>query len=82
MDKNPHPGVRVLAASAPPPHTTCAASCRTGSDPVGRGLEHQLRPLADDLVGHHLQDCGHIVPLDRPNALSALLDPFLSTDLP
>ncbi|MFI9324378.1 alpha/beta fold hydrolase [Kitasatospora aureofaciens] len=53
-----------------------------GSHPVGTGLERQLRPVADDLVGHRLQDCGHIIPLDRPDALLALLAPFLSEDLP
>ncbi|MEU6967111.1 alpha/beta hydrolase [Kitasatospora aureofaciens] len=53
-----------------------------GSHPVGTGLERQLRPVADDLVGHQLQDCGHIIPLDRPDALFALLAPFLSEDLP
>ncbi|WP_346010635.1 helix-turn-helix domain-containing protein [Streptomyces sp. SID5910] len=53
-----------------------------GSHPVGTGLEHQLRPIADGLVGHHLQDCGHIIPLDRPDVLLALLTPFLSADLP
>ncbi|GGP55572.1 alpha/beta fold hydrolase [Saccharothrix coeruleofusca] len=53
-----------------------------GSHPVGTALERQLRPIADDLVGHHLQDCGHIIPLDRPDALLALLDPFLAADLP
>lgn len=52
-----------------------------GSHPVGTGLEHQLRPIADDLVGHHLQDCGHIIPLDRPDALVTLLAAFLSADL-
>jgi pimeloyl-ACP methyl ester carboxylesterase len=53
-----------------------------GSHPVGTGLECQLRPFTDDLVGHHLQDCGHIIPLDRPDALYGLLAPFLSADLP
>ncbi|MFI5701046.1 alpha/beta hydrolase [Streptomyces xanthochromogenes] len=52
-----------------------------GSHPVGTGLERQLRPIADDLVGHHLQDCGHIIPLNRPDALVALLAPFLAADL-
>ncbi|WP_326667625.1 alpha/beta fold hydrolase [Streptomyces sp. NBC_01257] len=52
-----------------------------GSHPVGRGLERQLSPIADDLVGHQVQDCGHIIPLDRPDALCALLGPFLSADL-
>ncbi|MFE9404294.1 alpha/beta fold hydrolase [Streptomyces sp. NPDC006530] len=53
-----------------------------GSHPVGMALERQLRPIADDLVGHQLRDCGHIIPLDRPDALFALLAPFLSVDLP
>lgn len=53
-----------------------------GSQPVGRGLERQLRPIADDLLGHHLQDCGHSIPLDRPDALFALLAPFLSAGPP
>ncbi|WP_329542921.1 alpha/beta fold hydrolase [Streptomyces sp. NBC_01358] len=53
-----------------------------GSHPVGTALERQLRPIADDLTGHHLQDCGHIIPLDRPHDLLALLAPFLSADLP
>jgi pimeloyl-ACP methyl ester carboxylesterase len=48
-----------------------------GSHPVGTGLESQLRPIADDLVGHHIQDSGHIIPLDRPDTLFALLAPFL-----
>ncbi|WP_409235565.1 alpha/beta fold hydrolase [Streptomyces sp. PA5.6] len=52
-----------------------------GSHPVGTGLEHQLRSFAADLVGHHLQDCGHIIPLDRPEEFFALLAPFLSADL-
>ncbi|MEV6581300.1 alpha/beta hydrolase [Streptomyces sp. NPDC051582] len=52
-----------------------------GSHPVGRGLQLQLRPITDDLIGHHLHDCGHIIPLDRPDALLTLLTPFLGSDL-
>ncbi|MEV2217063.1 alpha/beta fold hydrolase [Streptomyces sp. NPDC050997] len=48
-----------------------------GAHPVGTALERQLRPLTDDLTGHLLEDCGHIIPLHRPNALLALLHPFL-----
>ncbi|WP_242614654.1 alpha/beta fold hydrolase, partial [Actinomadura roseirufa] len=48
-----------------------------GAEPVGALLEHQLRPIADDLAGHLIEDCGHIVPLDRPHALLSLLRPFL-----
>ncbi|MGW0936979.1 alpha/beta fold hydrolase [Streptomyces sp. NPDC002666] len=53
-----------------------------GSHPVGTALERRLRPLADDLTGHQLLDCGHIIPLDRPHDLLALLAPFLSAGLP
>ena len=53
-----------------------------GSHPVGPALERQLRPIADDLTGHLVQDCGHIIPLDRPRALLGLLTPFLAADLP
>ncbi|MCQ4209955.1 alpha/beta fold hydrolase [Streptomyces longispororuber] len=49
-----------------------------GAHPVGKALEQQLRPVADHLVGHVLEDCGHIIPLHRPKALLALLEPFLA----
>ncbi|MEV0057056.1 alpha/beta hydrolase [Saccharopolyspora shandongensis] len=49
-----------------------------GAHPVGSALERQLRPIADDLVAHLVEDCGHIVPLDRPQALASLLIPFLA----
>ncbi|MEV0698370.1 alpha/beta hydrolase [Saccharopolyspora sp. NPDC050389] len=48
-----------------------------GAHPVGNALECQLRPIADDLVAHLVEDCGHIIPLDRPQALASLLVPFL-----
>lgn len=49
-----------------------------GAHPVGRALERQLRPVADDLTGHLVQDCGHIIPLDRPRELLRILTPFLA----
>ena len=49
-----------------------------GAHPVGRALEQQLRPVADHLVGHTIEDCGHIIPLHRPDALLGLLEPFLA----
>ncbi|MEU2072113.1 alpha/beta fold hydrolase [Streptomyces anulatus] len=49
-----------------------------GARPVGRALEHQLRPITDDLTGHVIENCGHIIPLHRPQALLALLHPFLA----
>lgn len=49
-----------------------------GARPVGPALERQLRPVTDDLTGHLLDDCGHIIPLHRPAALLTLLRPFLA----
>jgi pimeloyl-ACP methyl ester carboxylesterase len=44
-----------------------------GAHPVGDTLARQLRPIADDLTSHVVEDCGHIIPLDRPDALVPLL---------
>jgi pimeloyl-ACP methyl ester carboxylesterase len=44
-----------------------------GAAPVGRALERQLRPVADDLTGHLIPDCGHIVPVDRPQELLTII---------
>ncbi|MFC5834208.1 alpha/beta fold hydrolase [Nonomuraea insulae] len=49
-----------------------------GAHPVGTVLERQLRPIADDLTGRIIEDCGHIIPLHRPEALLGLLHPFLA----
>ncbi|QIQ04754.1 alpha/beta fold hydrolase [Streptomyces liangshanensis] len=51
-----------------------------GAHPVGTALERQLRPLTDNLTGHVIEDCGHIIPLHRPRALLTLLRPFLATE--
>ncbi|MGW4060021.1 alpha/beta fold hydrolase [Amycolatopsis sp. NPDC004747] len=44
-----------------------------GAHPVGNALARQLRPVTDDLTEHVIEDCGHIIPLDRPDALVPLL---------
>ncbi|MBL7252793.1 alpha/beta fold hydrolase [Paractinoplanes lichenicola] len=44
-----------------------------GARPVGDALYRQLAPIADQLDGHVIPECGHIVPLDRPEALLAYL---------
>ncbi|MHC5256769.1 alpha/beta fold hydrolase [Streptomyces sp. UC4497] len=49
-----------------------------GAQPVGSALERQLRPVTDELTGHLIEDCGHIIPLHRPGALLSLLRPFLA----
>ncbi|MFD6294669.1 alpha/beta fold hydrolase [Streptomyces sp. NPDC060235] len=51
-----------------------------GAQPVGAALERQLRPVTNDLTGHVIEDCGHIIPLHRPDALLTLLHPFLAGD--
>ena len=48
-----------------------------GSQPVGGGLAAQLEPVADDLTDASIPDSGHIIPLDRPGELLALVRPFL-----
>ncbi|MEU5692081.1 alpha/beta hydrolase [Actinosynnema sp. NPDC020468] len=48
-----------------------------GSHPVGPALARQLAPVADDLTTCDLPDCGHLIPLDRPRELLAVLEPFL-----
>ncbi|WP_199195528.1 alpha/beta fold hydrolase [Nocardia sp. MDA0666] len=47
-----------------------------GADSVGDALHRQLRPIAKNVVGHVIPDCGHIVPLDGPEALLELVTPF------
>jgi len=48
-----------------------------GAQSVGTAPQRQPRPLTDGLTGHLLEDRGHIIPPRRPDALLALLHPFL-----
>ncbi|MEU5951954.1 alpha/beta hydrolase [Streptomyces sp. NPDC047525] len=76
----PTSGRQIQAAAA---HARLTMPTMTiGSHPVGTALERQVRPLADDLTGRLVPDCGHIIPLDRPRALLDLLGPFLAAGLP
>ncbi|MFC8797692.1 alpha/beta fold hydrolase [Promicromonospora sp. NPDC057138] len=49
-----------------------------GAASVGDVTFRQLAPLADDIVGRVIADCGHIIPQDRPDELVSLLLPFLA----
>jgi pimeloyl-ACP methyl ester carboxylesterase len=49
-----------------------------GAHPVGSALERQLRPVADHVIGPVIENCGHIIPLHRPDRLLGLLEPFLA----
>ncbi|WP_067667177.1 alpha/beta fold hydrolase [Nocardia miyunensis] len=53
-----------------------------GAHPVGNALASQLRPITDDLSSHLIPDCGHIIPLDRPDALLPLLTDFIDHPTP
>lgn len=48
-----------------------------GAQTVGDSLHRQLQGVADDVTGVLMPDSGHIVPLDRPEALVEVLLPFL-----
>ena len=48
-----------------------------GAEPVGPALYHQLRQVADDVTRADIAESGHIIPLDRPDALLAALADFL-----
>jgi pimeloyl-ACP methyl ester carboxylesterase len=45
---------------------------------VGDAIHAQLVPYADDLAHASVPDCGHLVPLEQPEALTATLTPFLA----
>ncbi|MBF6173975.1 alpha/beta fold hydrolase [Nocardia blacklockiae] len=49
-----------------------------GAHPVGDALARQLAPHTDDLTGHVLPDCGHIIPVDGVDRLLPLLTEFLA----
>ncbi|MDT0263076.1 alpha/beta fold hydrolase [Jatrophihabitans lederbergiae] len=49
-----------------------------GAATVGDALHRQLEPIADHLTSRVMSDCGHIIPLHRPQALIDLLMPFLT----
>ncbi|MFE9193028.1 alpha/beta fold hydrolase [Micromonospora sp. NPDC007208] len=44
-----------------------------GGNTVGDLLYRQLTPIADDLTGELIANSGHLVPLDRPDAVAQLL---------
>lgn len=49
-----------------------------GGDVVGDLLFRQLAPIADHLEGDMIEDSGHLIPLDRPDAVAE----HLLADLP
>ena len=49
-----------------------------GAAPVGAALHGQLAGVADDLCGVQIEDCGHIIPLDRPAELVAAIGRWMA----
>ena len=45
---------------------------------VGDAIHAQLVPYADELAHASVADCGHLVPLEQPAALTATITPFLA----
>jgi pimeloyl-ACP methyl ester carboxylesterase len=56
-------------------HRLTVPTTAIGAAPVGLALARQLRAVTDDLITHLIPDCGHIVPLDRPEELLTVLLP-------
>lgn len=69
-------GARI--ASAVEAHRLTVPTMAIGARPVGDALARQLTPITEDLTSHLVEDCGHIVPLDRPAAFLELVEPFLA----
>jgi pimeloyl-ACP methyl ester carboxylesterase len=44
-----------------------------GGSVVGDRLHQQLKAVADDLTGEIIEGSGHIIPLDRPDAVASFL---------
>lgn len=44
----------------------------------GTRMVSMLQELATDVSGGAIEDCGHWVPEEKPEALLALLEPFLA----
>ena len=44
-----------------------------GGNTVGDLLHRQLAPVTDDLTGEIVPRSGHLVPLDRPDAVAEVL---------
>jgi pimeloyl-ACP methyl ester carboxylesterase len=50
-----------------------------GGNVVGDALHRQLEPITQHLGGELLDDCGHIIPEDKPEELAALIGAFVGS---
>ncbi|GAA5060081.1 alpha/beta hydrolase [Nocardia callitridis] len=62
-------------------HRLTTPTTAIGAHPVGESLACQLRPITNNLTEHVIPDCGHIIPLDRPDALLEALADALGVPL-
>ncbi|MFF0455751.1 alpha/beta fold hydrolase [Nocardia africana] len=72
------PRTAALLAEATATARLTVPALALGAGSVGDALHRQLIPIAKDVAGHVIPDCGHIVPLDAPEALLDLVTPFLA----
>lgn len=69
-------GAELIDEAVADPHRARTPTLAIGAGAVGDALHRQLLPITDDLEGHLIEDCGHIVPEDRPDELLRLLADF------
>lgn len=72
----PHNAQQVNAAVASGRLTV--PTMAIGGGVVGNATYQQLLPVADSLIGHIVPGSGHLIPLEQPEALVALLAPFIA----
>lgn len=68
---------QVSEAIAQGQRLTCPTMAVCGNV-VGEVLLNQLRPIADNVVGHIVPDCGHVVQEEQPEHFLRLLLDFLA----
>jgi pimeloyl-ACP methyl ester carboxylesterase len=61
------------AAAIPAAGRLTVPTVAVGGNTVGDLLHRQLTPVTDDLTGTLIERSGHLVPLDRPDAVADLL---------
>ena len=73
----PQNAQQVAQAVAKGQRLTCPTLAVCGNV-VGEVLLRQLRPVADDVVGHIVPDCGHVVQEEQPEHFLRLMTEFLA----
>lgn len=70
------PGNAALVAATDPP--TDVPTLAISGGVVGDALAGQLAPISRALTTARIPHCGHVIPLDQPDALAACISPFIA----